>query len=144
MSSGATRYVGLTTLVLTLLLGLQSCGMTTAKPKAEAAVGAFHDELNAGDFDAIWSGADDAFRKATTRESYDRFMQAVHRKLGKALKTVNANWTVRNFNLKTTVVLLQKTDFEHGSGNETFTYVVTGDAVKLVGYNIQSTDLITL
>ena len=137
------RCFGLGALAVALL-GLQGCGVSTAKPKAEAAVAAFHRQLDAGQFDAIWDGADESFRNATAHEKYAAFVGAVHRKLGQVVKTTTANWSVRNYNLQTSVVLLQQTEFEHGSGTETFTYLVKGDAVKLVGYNIQSTELVTL
>ena len=144
MSSDTGRYGGLASLTLALMLTLQGCGVSTAKPKAEAAITQFHNLLDADNLDAIWSNADDSLRQASSREKFDKFMQAVHRKLGRVLKTTNTQWFVGNFNLKTTVVLQQKTDFEHGSGTEKFTYVVAGDAVKLVGYNILSDDLVTL
>ena len=47
-------------LVVPLLVGpLCACGMSTAKPHAEAAVAEFHKQMNAGDYHAIWNGADD-------------------------------------------------------------------------------------
>ena len=139
----ASRYCGLIVLAL-VLPALNGCGASSAKPKAEAAIGVFHRQLDAADFDAIWKAADDSFRGATARGKYDDFMGAVHRKLGRVVRTTNTNWSVRTYNLQTRVVLLQHTEFERGSGDETFTYAVRGDVVKLVGYNIQSADLVTL
>ena len=44
-------------LVVPLLVGpLCACGMSTAKPHAEAAVAEFHKQMNAGDYHAIWNG----------------------------------------------------------------------------------------
>src|SRR5690349_20219059 len=106
--------------VATLLPLLAACGMSSAKPKADLAVVAFHKELDAAAYGAIWDTADDAFRQATTRDKSDRLMEAVHRKLGRVLKSSTVNWSVRNFNLKTSVVLAQNTQFEHGSATETF------------------------
>jgi hypothetical protein len=111
---------------------------------AEAAATTFHGELNAGDFDAIWSGADDSFRRASTRENYDKFIGAVHRKLGLVVNTTTTGWAIKNFNFQTSVVLVKRSEFEHGSGVETFTYAVHGDSVKLVRYDINSTELVTL
>jgi hypothetical protein len=68
----------------------------------------------------------------------------VHRKLRSVVKSTTVNWSVRNFNLETSVVLVQNTQFERGSGTETFTYVTSGEEVKLAGCHIESTDLITL
>lgn len=139
----AARYV-----VLLLLgaawLGSAGCGVSSSRHHAEAAIDVFHSELNAGDFDAIWNGADDRFRKAATRENYDKFVGAVHRKLGRALRTSNQNWSMRNLNLETSIVLVQHTEFEYGAGTETFTFSVEGDAVRLIGYHIESNELVTL
>lgn len=139
----AARYV-----VLLLLgaawLGSAGCGVSSSRHHAEAAIDVFHRELNAGDFDAIWNGADDRFRETATRESYDKFVGAVHRKLGRALRTSNQKWSVRNFNLETSIVLVQRTEFEYGAGTETFTFSVQGDAVRLIGYHIESNELVTL
>jgi hypothetical protein len=118
--------------------------MSSAKPKADLAVTAFHKQLDAADYAAIWNAADDAYHEATSRDKSDKLMEAVHRKLGRVLKSSTVNWSVRNFNFKTSVVLAQNTQFEHGSATEVFTYLVSGDVVKLAGYNIQSMDLITL
>jgi hypothetical protein len=133
-------------LVLFALVGfLSGCGnMTHAKEYAETAIGKFHSELNSAAFGAIYDDTDDNFRKATTREQFQKVLEAVHRKLGQVTGTTTGDWSVRNYNLSTTVVLVQKTQFEHGSGTETFTYAVQGQGVKLMGYNIQSIDLITL
>jgi hypothetical protein len=126
------------------LLDVSGCGLSSSRQQAAAAIDIFHSELNAGDFDAIWDGADDQFRHAVSRQSYEKFVGAVHRKLGRALRTSNQNWSVRSFNLSTSIVLVQRTEFEYGAGTETFTFSVRRDHVKLVGYHIESTELVTL
>jgi hypothetical protein len=144
MSFTPIRILRVTGLAVVIFLGLQGCGLSTAKPKAEAAVGVFHEQLNAGNLDAIWNSTDDQFRSATPRAKFDQFIQAVHRKLGRVVKTSGAGWNVMTFNLKTRVVLQQKTEFEHGSGTEVFTYTVNGDEIKLSGYNVNSMELVTM
>jgi outer membrane biogenesis lipoprotein LolB len=126
------------------LLCTAGCGVSSSRQQAAAAIDAFHNELNAGDFDAIWDGADDQFRQAGSRQSYEKFVDAVHRKLGRALRTSNQNWSVRTLNLQTSIVLVQHTEFEYGKGTETFTFSVRRDSVKLVGYHIESMELVTL
>jgi hypothetical protein len=140
---GAARPL-LLLLVGCALLSTAACGLSSSRQHAAAAVDVFHSELNAGDFDAIWDGADDQFRQAASRQSYDKFVGAVHRKLGRALRTNNQNWSVHSFNLQTSIVLVQHTEFEYGAGTETFTFSVRGDNVKLVGYHIESNELVTL
>ncbi|MBN1256037.1 MAG: hypothetical protein JXA50_12240 [Deltaproteobacteria bacterium] len=70
-------------------------------------------------------------------------MNAVQRKLGKVTSTSNAGWRVNTFNFTTTVLMTQKTVFEQGEGTESFTFEMDGEKAVLVGWNIQSLDLIT-
>jgi Protein of unknown function (DUF4019) len=140
----AARFFSLAGLVVAILFGLQGCGVSADKAKAEAAVEVFHQQLDAGDFDAIWNSTDVALRAVTSEAKFDKFVGAVHGKLGHVVKTSSAGWRVQSFNLKTNVVLQQKTNFEHGSGTETFTFAVHGEALKLAGYYVESEDLVTL
>ena len=45
--------------------------------------------------------------------------------------------------LLTSMMLVQHTEFEHGSGTETFTFAVSRDGITLLGYFIQSMELVT-
>jgi hypothetical protein len=142
--STVVRFFGLAGLALTILLGLEGCGMSAAKAKAKVAMEAFHEQWNAGDFDAIWDSTDDILRNATPRSNFEKLEAALHRKLGRVMSTSADGWRMQSFNFKSSIVLRQKTVFEHGSGDETFTFVIHGREVKLAGYYINSTDLVTL
>ena len=131
-------------IVALFLMMLAGCGgMTKGKPAAERAVAHFHDLYCQGKLEDIWKDADPRFRSASTKEKYDELMGALQRKLGKVTSTSNTGWRVQSFNLKTTVLMSQNTTFENGQGTESFTFVLNGTNAVLVGYNIQSTDLIT-
>lgn len=143
MKRSRTRDVTLAATLLLLVTLLQGCGMAGAKERSLAAVMVFHKQLNAGDFNSIWNSADDAFKANSSRQQYDQFMSAVHRKLGKVIRTSTVNWSVRSHNLKTMVMLVQQTQFERGSGSEQFTFIAKDDGVKLLSYNVNSMDLIT-
>jgi len=79
---------------------------------------------------------------ATTEKKFLEFIGAVQRKLGKVTQTTNTGFNVRSFNFITTVVLTQNTTFERGTAVEVFTFQMNGDKAVLVGYNINSNDLI--
>ena len=98
------------------LASLQACGMSDAKVHAEPGVAAFHEQLDAADYDGIWNGAHEDFRKASGKEAYQKFVEAVHRKLGNVKSTKNAGWQVNNYNFVTRVVLQQHTVIERGAG----------------------------
>ena len=143
--SAARIFRGLCLPVLVVLgFNLQGCGVSNARPNAEAAVVTFHQRLDAGDLDGIWNQTDEGFRKACERACFDKFIGAVHRKLGKVVTTSNTGWMVGSFNLTTRVTLTQQTEFEHGKGTEVFTFLVHDEVVKLLSYKINSMDLITL
>ena len=118
-------------------------GLTKGKGASEASIDHFHQQYSDGKLDDIWKEAHAKFRSASKKEKYDEFMSAVLRKLGKVTSTSNAGWKVNTYNLTTTVLMTQKTVFEKGEGMESFTFEMDGDKAVLVGYNIQSMDLIT-
>jgi len=118
-------------------------GLIKAKAASEAAIHHFHQLLSDGKFEDIWEEASPKFRNASKKEKYDEFMSALQRKLGKVKSTSNVSWKVSTYNLTTTVLMTQKTVFEKGEGTESFTFEIDGDKAVLVGYNVQSMDLIT-
>ena len=54
--STVARFYRLAGLVVAILVGLQGCGVSADKAKAEAAIGVFHQHLDAEDFDAGFDG----------------------------------------------------------------------------------------
>ena len=134
----------LTAVVACIALLLAGCGgLTKGKGASEAAIDHFHQLYSDGKLDDIWKEAHPKFRSASTKEKYNEFMSALQRKLGKVKSTSNEGWRVDSWNFTTTVAMSQKTVFEHGEGTESFTFQMDGDKAVLVGYNIQSMDLIT-
>ena len=122
---------------------LVSCGnFTSAKPAAEKAVKIFHQQYNSQDWKAIYENSHENFQKSEKFEKFEEFMKSIHSKLGKVQSTENQNWRVGNFNLKTNVSLVQQTKFEQGVGAESFVYRIKDEKAILVGYNINSRDLI--
>lgn len=130
-------------LVLSVALLASGCGgMFKGKKAAEQSVANFHALYDDGKFAEIYSAADAKFKGTTTEKEFREFLTAVHRKLGKVTQTSEAGFNIRTFNLTTTVVLTQTTTFEQGTGSEIFTFKMDGDEAVLVGYNINSKDLI--
>ncbi len=117
-------------------------GLFKGKQAAEQGVADFHKLYDDGKFTDIYSATDPKFKSAAPEKKFSEFIGAVHRKLGKVTQTANVNFNVRTFNLTTTVLLVQKTTFEHGTGAETFTFEMVGEKAVLVGYTINSHDLI--
>ena len=143
LKRSVARVFGIVSLIFAASF-LSGCGkLTQDKAEGEKAVADFHALYNQGKVEDIWKQADPQFRTSTTKQQYDDLMGAVQRKLGKVVSTSNSRWQVRSFNLNTSVLLSQNTAFEHGQGIESFTFALKGTNAVLVGYNIQSMDLIT-
>lgn len=66
---------------------------------------------------------------------------AIDRKLGRLRESKQINWHVNSHNLVTTVVLVYQSRFEDGTA-ETFTFRVQGEKPRLIGYNIESMDML--
>lgn len=113
------------------------------KSVAEPEVGGFHQKLNGKRFDEIYADASEDFRKAAPKEKVLSMLSAIDRKLGPAKSWTTKSWNTRTFNFTTTVVLVEDTTFEKGQGTETFTFRVSGDKATLLGYNINSLDMLT-
>ncbi len=133
--------------VLTLVLGLAlvgvGCGaITKDKAAATAAIAHFHDLYNQGKADDLWKAADAKFQAAAPQSKFTELAGAMLRKLGPVKSTANTGWSVNNVNLVTTVAMTQETVFEQGNGTETFTFKMADGQAVLLGYNIQSNDLL--
>jgi hypothetical protein len=132
------------TFLCALLIILCGCsGFFKGKAASEAAIAHFHDLFNEGKLEDIWAESSSQFQAAGKKSKYDEFMQAVQQKLGKSVSSSNVNWNIKSFNGNTTVVMVQQTKFEKGDGTESFTFQMQKENAVLLGYNIQSMDLIT-
>ena len=134
------RYLILFILVVALQL---SCGVKKGKENAERAVEKFHSQLNAGQFQQIYSESDEAFRKAVTEEQALQLFQAVRQKLGTVQQAKLTGWHVNAATGGNVVTLGYEVDFSEGKGTEQFVYHVTGDKTLLFNYNVNSPLLLT-
>jgi hypothetical protein len=133
------RLCGL--LVAAVLVAGCSSGQELAL--AEAGIARFRELMAAQQFGQIYSEAADELKKATTEAELTRLLSAIDRKLGTVKGTEKNGWSV-NYNASgTSVTLKLKTQFERGTGAESFVYRITGGKALLVGYHINSTELIT-
>jgi hypothetical protein len=122
---------------------LSSCGYNEDKAAAETGVRTFHSQLNSGEMHAIYTGADDAFQKATSEPDFDAFMGAVHRKLGDVERSELTNYRVGYFTGQGTVVtLVYQSQFAGGSGTEEFAWHIRDKHPFLVRYTVNSNALV--
>src|SRR5262245_33187472 len=125
-------------------LMLWRCGTTfyrTAQA-SDAAAAEFHEKLNNEQYHEIYTEADHLFQESGKEEDYTKFFRGIHDKLGKA-----GNAKLQNINLNTNMqgsfaTIIYDTAYERGSAVETFTWRRDGGRLLLVGYNIQSPELV--
>ncbi len=129
--------------LIVICIALPACSnVVNGKDLADKQVPIFHQLFNEQKYQEIISGADPDMLKASPEAKIIELLQAVNRKLGSVKQSNTINWNVNSFNLETRVVLVQNTTFEKGSGTETFTYRISDGKARLLGYFINSTDLI--
>ena len=137
------RMYLLTSLGFAALLFLAGCSETiNGKPIAEAQIAIFHDQMNTDSFAEIYESTHKDFKSNTSKEITDKLFSAIRRKLGRVESSETINWNVSTHNTVTTVVLVSKTKFTDGEATETFTYRVDGEQASLIGYNINSLDML--
>jgi hypothetical protein len=139
-------FIGEFTLMSLLLISLfvyGGCGdALKAKSAAETAVGEFHQMYNEYRNQEIYENAHSDFRGSSNYEQFESFVSALQVKLGQVMSTETRGWKVNSTNFVTTAILQQETHFELGEALETFTFRVNGQKAVLLGYNINSRDLI--
>jgi len=127
-----------------LIAALLMVGCSAKQDLAEAQEGIAHFRQMMTDrqFERIYSEGADQLKKSMTQQQLIRLLSAIDSKLG-AFKSAESNGWNMNYNPSgTTVTLRFKTQFERGTGAETFTYRIVGGKALLANYQINSTDLI--
>jgi|SRR5258708_7620840 len=125
-------------MVLGYLMWQCGSGLLAGRNLSNAAVQQFHDELNDEQFQQIFDDADDGFQQSGHKEETIKFLEAVHRKLGKAQHANLANLMVQATPGGTYIMAAYTTKFEHGEADEKFVWTRKGGQLKLHGYNVQS------
>jgi hypothetical protein len=122
---------------------LAGCGDTLKGTEyAEATVARFREQMKARQFEQIYDSTGADFKTATSREIGVALFAAVDRKLGSLKRARQINWTVNTHNLVTTAVLVYDSEYSGGNAMETFTVKVDDGQGELVGYNIQSLQML--
>jgi hypothetical protein len=128
-------------LAAALFVGGCSSGQDIAA--AEGQISRFRQLMATQEFGRIYAEAAAELRKAATEQDMVNLLAAVDRKLGAVKGAEKNGWNV-NFQTSGTFVTLGfKTQFERGSGVETFVYRVADGRALLAAYHINSNALIS-
>jgi hypothetical protein len=127
--------------VLVAVLFVAACSTTQDFDLAQASVKNFRELMAAQKFDQIYADSADDLKKTTTEQNLTRLLAAIDRKLGPVKSAESNGWSVNYNSSGTSVTLKYKTQFEKGTGAETFVYRISGGKALLASYHINSEDL---
>ncbi len=125
-----------------MLFVASSCGFAEGKDVAEKAMDQFHQQFNGEQYSEIYAGADAQFKQSTTEAALTQLLQAVRRKIGTFKQARQTNFNIVSGTNGTSVTMVYASEFTQGNATEQFRYAIVGSKGVLVGYNINSPDLI--
>ena len=110
---------------------------------AQKAVDRFHNQLNAENYQQIYSQSHKEFQDSIGESKAIEYFSAARRKLGKVQGAQLNNWEANNANGRTLIALFYQTRFDEDSAREEFIWLVNGNDAVLFRYNIDSPTLVT-
>jgi hypothetical protein len=125
------------------LFAVSSCSSGTDIAAVTKAIGAFHSELNAGNFEQIYADSAPDWKQASPKADTVQLFTSIHNKLGDFLSAKQTGWHMNYGTGGTMVTIVDDSKFQKAEGVETFTYRVSGSTAQLVGYNINSRALLS-
>lgn len=123
-------------------IALAACSPSADIKAADAAISAFHSDLNAGNFDKIYNAGSSDLKAAATKEKFIKILSAVHSKLGTYKIGQSAGWNDNATTGGHFVTINYQADYEKGAATENFVYRVQGDQPLLVAYHVNSDALL--
>ena len=124
---------------LVLVAGCSASQDTTA---AKEQVSHFRELMSGQQFGQIYSEASDDLKKTAREQEFVNLLSAIDRKLGPMKTAADNGWKVDFNTAGTTITLSFKTEFERGTGVETFVYRMRDGRPLLAGYHINSNALV--
>lgn len=104
---------------------------------------ALHQQMAQGDVAGIYNGADQRYRDAITRDKSDALFTSIVRKLGVPTDCKQGGTFIQVGTIGTTIRSDCQTTFsKNATGKETFVWIKSGGQYRLLGYNINSAELI--
>ena len=128
-------------LLASVVLALAACSVPADKAAAEAAVAAFHRQLDAQQYAAIYAAAGPDLKKEWTQAAFIALLRATHDALGATQAALERDWKVVYGTRGAFLTLAYTTQFASGTADETFVFRVRAGTVLLESWHISSTAL---
>jgi predicted Zn-dependent protease len=127
-------------LVVSCGLVLSSCAnVTEAKKQADGATDRFHEQFNSEQFEAIYSVADEDFRKTGTAEQLRAFLQNARSQLGPFQRVARPGaWALNRTPGGTFVTSTNESTFARGAAEEMFVWRLNGTTCTLWKFTINN------
>ena len=125
-------------IAMPLAMMAAACNPVANANDAERRITEFHGAYNDGDPMRLYGLTGQAFKDVTTMEEMRDLYTVVDARLGKVESSERVNLNVANRNGVNSTVVIMETQFEQGSGTETFTFNGGGDDFELVGWSVNS------
>jgi hypothetical protein len=110
---------------------------------AGRSVDTFHAQFNEAAYREIYAGGSDEFKRATKEADWVALLEAVRRKLGRVVEAKQSSIHVTTGTFGTAVNQTYSTRFTDGAATESFSWAIRNGKAILVGYRIESPQLIT-
>lgn len=127
---------------LSLLVPLSACSESEEMKIVERAVENFHAHFNQEQYQDIYREAGEELQKSSAEQNFAPMLSNAHGKLGAVKDAKQVGWYVNDANGRKIIVATYETNYERGKGAEQFTWGMSGDAVKLLNYDLSSPTLV--
>lgn len=128
--------------VAVMAIALSGCAGIGSSKESEQQVAAFHKQLDAGNYAAIYQASGTDLKTATSEQDFTRLLTAVHTKLGNVKTAELVQTNIISGTGGSTATLTYQTKFERGTGTEIFVYAGAKPVPVLIEYTIQSNDML--
>jgi hypothetical protein len=129
-------------LLFAALAGLAACSPGSDVPAAERGVTAFHAQLDAGRYAAIYAASSDEMKRTTSAEDLTRLLAAVQGRFGRFRAGSTRSWNDSRTTSGRFVTLDYAATYERGAVAENFVFRIDDGRAALAGYHVDPRSMI--
>lgn len=129
-------------LVMAGTLLLAACNPVAALDEAGQEIDRFHQQLDAGQTEAIWSNTDEELRKITPKSAFTDFLTQTREALGAFESSERQGFNINTFNGTTQVSVTMQTTYANAPATEHFVYIQRNSGWRMAGYQVNAPTLV--
>ena len=119
-------------------LVLTACNPMEQVEVADAKVARFQATYNEGDARGLYGQTSDEFREVTTPQQMDELVEYVTDKMGAIESSERSGININSSNGVNQTTVTMTTTFAKGEGTETYTFIGSGEEMRLAGWNVDA------